>query len=48
MLYAKLDSSIRIHMRKQGLSVIKNTYSGFDTEFNKLEPGRNSLVSAQL
>ena len=35
-------------MRKQGLSLIQNTYIGFDTEFNNNEIGSNSLVSAQL
>jgi hypothetical protein len=48
ILYAKLDPSIRHHIRKQGLGVTSNTYVGFDTEFNNLDIKRNSLISAQL
>lgn len=48
VLLAKLDASIRFHLRKQGLTFIKNTYTGFDTEFNNISLDRNSLVSVQL
>ena len=48
VLFSKLDPSISFHMRKQGISFIKNTYTGFDTEFNFEDVKRNRLVSAQL
>jgi hypothetical protein len=48
VLFSRVDASIRHHMRKRGLSLIKNTYIGFDTEFNQVNRLSNSLVSAQL
>lgn len=48
ILFSKLDPSIRYHIRKVGISVVKNTYIGFDTEYNNVDFARNSLVSAQL
>lgn len=48
VLYSKLDTYIRHHMRKVGISIIKIPYSGFDTEFNNTDITRNYLVSAQL
>lgn len=47
-LFSKLDSTIRHHMRKQGLSLKILTYAGFDTEFNNLDACKNVLVSSQL
>jgi hypothetical protein len=47
-LYAKLDSSVRHHLRKQGLSVIKITYRGCYTEFNPKDIGGiTRLASSQ-
>jgi hypothetical protein len=39
-LLGRLDSSIRYHKRKQGLRIVKNTYTGFDTEFNNVDIGK--------
>jgi|ERR1700679_2223179 hypothetical protein len=46
--FSRLDPSIRHHMRKSGISLVKNTYVGFDTEFNNHDIKTNSLVSTQL
>ena len=35
-------------MRKQGISLIQNTYSGFYTEYTTKDIGKNKLISAQL
>jgi hypothetical protein len=48
MLFSRIDASIRHHLRKPGLSLVKNTYVGFDTEFNNIDLESNSLVSAQM
>ena len=48
LLFSKIDSSIRYHMRKVGISIVKNTYCGFDTEFINTDVEKNSLVSSQL
>jgi hypothetical protein len=48
IFFAKIDPSIRQPMRKKRNKHDKNTYVGFDTEFNNAEIGKNSLVSAQL
>jgi hypothetical protein len=48
VLFSRLDPSIRHHMRKTGISIVRNTYVGYDTEFNNLDLKSNSLVSAQL
>lgn len=49
---SRLEPTIRHHMRKQGISIIRirNIYSGFYTEFkfNPLDLKSNSLISAQL
>jgi hypothetical protein len=47
-LFSKIDTSIKHHMRKQGLSLIQNVYTGFDTEFKAVDIAQNSLVSAQI
>ena len=47
-LYARLDTSIRYHIQKRGVSVKENTYVGFDTEFTKKDNYLNTMVSAQL
>lgn len=46
-IFEILDSYIRHNMRKQWISIVKNTYTGLDTEFNTMEIARNSLVYAQ-
>jgi hypothetical protein len=46
-LYAKLDSSVRHHLRKQGLSVIKITYMGCYT-FNPKDIGGITRLASSL
>lgn len=47
-LLDRLDPSIRHHMRKAGLSILENTYTGFDTEFTNIDVSMNTLISTQL
>ena len=47
-LWGRLDSSIKHHIRKPGVSLSKNIYVGFDTEFNNISSGKNKLVSSQI
>jgi hypothetical protein len=44
ILFSRIDNSIRFHIRKQGISIVNNIYSGFDTEFNTMDIGKNSLI----
>ena len=48
ILFSRIDTSIRHHLSKHGLSISQNTYVGFDTEFNKEDIAHNTLISAQL
>jgi hypothetical protein len=48
LLLSKIDPSIRHHLRKVGISITQNSYSGFDTEFKNSSLTKNTLVSAQL
>ena len=48
VLFAKVDSSIRYHIKKTGVNVIKSTYIGFDTEYYNTSLKVNKMVSAQL
>ena len=47
-LYQRLDTSIRYHLQKRGLSVKENVYVGFDTEYTQITPTQTRLVSSQL
>jgi len=47
-LFARLDPSIKYHVKRPGIGVVQNTYTGFDTEFNNMDVGENKLVSIQL
>jgi len=47
-LWGRIDASIRHHIRKPGISITKNIYLGFDTEFNRVESGKNKLISSQI
>lgn len=47
-LYNKLDPSIRVKLQKPGVSVIQNTYTGFDTEYKFISGITNKLISVQL
>lgn len=47
-LFDRLDTSIRFHLQKRGISIKENVYTGFDTEYVQSGPEENTLVSAQL
>lgn len=47
-LSGSLDSSIRLKLRKQGISITQNIYCGFDTEYTNIDSFTNRLLSAQL
>lgn len=44
----KVDSSIRLKLTKRGISVIQNTYTGFDTEYKNIDSKNNKLLSVQM
>jgi len=48
LLYGKIDSSIRTHLMKRGITIFNNIYTGFDTEFKNINEKFNLLLSAQL
>lgn len=47
VLLARLDVAIRQHLIKIGVSIIENSYIGFDTEFYNEDFKSNVLVSSQ-
>jgi hypothetical protein len=47
-VFGKIDPSIRVKMRKKGVSIIQNAYTGFDTEYKNIDFKRNELISVQL
>ena len=48
-LYNNLDPSIRSKLTRRGISISKNIYTGFDTEYqNYSHPTENILISVQL
>lgn len=47
-LTGSLDSTIRLKLRKQGISITQNIYCGFDTEYQNIDTFKNKLLSAQL
>ena len=47
-LFSRLDSSIRYHLVKTGISITNNCYIGLDTEFKNESKFKNTLVSTQL
>ena len=47
-LSGSLDNSIRVKLRKRGISFSQNIYCGFDTEYKNIDPLHNKLLSAQL
>lgn len=48
ILYSKIDPSIRVKMIKKGINITHNVYTGFDTEYEKIDMDHNKLLSAQL
>jgi hypothetical protein len=47
-LHSKLDPSIRKSLQKRGLTVLKNIFTGFDTEYTNIDQKYNELLSVQL
>lgn len=47
-LYGKLDPAIRNHLLKRGISVVQNSYAGFDSEYKNIDVKRNKLLTVQL
>ena len=47
-LLERLDPSICHHMCKASLSILENTYTGFDMEFTNIDVSMNTLISTQL
>jgi hypothetical protein len=44
----KLDPSIRVYLKKSGISILLNTYTGYDTEYQNVDSRTNKLLSVQL
>ena len=47
-LFSKLDPSLRSKLQKKGISIIQNIYTGFDTEYKRVDSKFNKLISVQL
>jgi hypothetical protein len=47
-LYSRLETSIRSQLQKSGISIIKNVYTGFDTEYKNIDTETNQLLSVQI
>lgn len=43
-----LESYIKLGLKKGGLTILQNTYTGFDSEYQYLDGNRNKLLSVQL
>ena len=46
-LTGRLDPSLRLQIQKRGLTVVQNTYMGFDTEYEFMGNNKNKLLSMQ-
>jgi hypothetical protein len=47
-IYKFLDPSLRRYIQKRGVTIIKNVYSGFDTEYKNKDEKLNNLISVQI
>jgi hypothetical protein len=47
-LYSKLEPSLRHKVKKRGISIIQNSYIGFDSEYKSLDSKFNKLLSVQM
>jgi len=47
-LLSRMDQYLKMQIQKRGITVIQNTYAGFDTEYVIKEGDLNELVSAQV
>lgn len=48
VIYKLIDPSVRKYIQKRGISIIKNTYAGFDTEYKNIDDKTNKLLSVQI
>jgi hypothetical protein len=46
-VFGRLEQFIKVQTQKRGISVIQNTYAGFDTEYEELKGFHCKLISAQ-
>lgn len=44
----KLDPSIRQKLQREGLTIIQNIYTGFDTEYKNIDLKFNEILTVQL
>ena len=42
-----LGTSIRLKIEKRGITIYKNAYTGYDSEYQEID-GHNKLISVQL
>lgn len=47
IVFGRLEQFIKVQTQKRGISIIQNTYAGFDTEFEHVTGFHNKLVSVQ-
>jgi hypothetical protein len=49
-IHSRLDQYLKVQIQKRGWTIIQNTYTGFDTEYELLNDKKflNKLVSAQI
>ena len=47
-LLSRMDQYLKMQIQKRGITLIQNTYAGFDTEYVIKEGDLNELVSAQV
>jgi hypothetical protein len=45
--YGNISPSIRESLRQRGITISKNIYSGFDTEYKNIDMKENQIISAQ-
>ena len=48
ILINSLDPAIRVKLQRGGLSIIQNTYTGYDSEYQNVDLIYNKLISVQL
>jgi hypothetical protein len=48
-LFSRFDQYLKLQVQKRGITVVQNTYTGFDTEYESLNPVKNlnKLISVQ-
>lgn len=47
-IYEKIDSSIKEKLRKKGINILQNIYTGFDSEYTSIDARNNKLISVQM